>query len=335
MVLERLSAIQASRRHDLRVTWFRQWCQELGAAVDQLPEMSACPRELYTELVTLRSPTEKQIALVSRRGEPVAVICVRHRERDWVPVTHYVLPGAVAPALPGFLFPALLALGRDLRVAFWRLPAAPTGDPWVRQIESAETYQLDLSSAFEAYWKSTGQIRRVQKARKRCSKLDVVFDHPGSGAQTVREWEKQWREPGAPPRSDLLERTRAVEYLEKHKRAHTVAARDGDDMVAALTLIVHNGDIVWQYSYRDSRYDRYSVGHYLFDIAIHWAAREGYAKFDFGAEYPTQKRLWAPANGKKLEYHIRPPLLDMRAGLAWRMRSLARRVGLATPADSS
>ncbi len=98
----------------LRVKWFDSWHPVLDEALASLPETSACPHELYRQLVQNPGSMRKRTALITERGQPAAVVGLRQRGRhSWEPVTQWIIPGAIFPAKPGYWIPALEALGID------------------------------------------------------------------------------------------------------------------------------------------------------------------------------------------------------------------------------
>jgi GNAT superfamily N-acetyltransferase len=294
------------RRHRLRVSWFDAWHPVLEQALAGLPEMDGCPHELYRTLLENRTGDRKRIALVMDRGCPVAVIGLRRRASDWVPVTHYLLPGAVFPVQDGYFIPALTSLHLDVWVALWRASHLLPDARAVRYIETTPTFGAPLTGDFERHWRQSGQLKNVKCYRKRCKDFTLGVDVPGSAEWTIRNAESKWKGATAVERLDRSDRLLVVHYLQDHERYHSLTLEDGGAPVAGTTLIVHGRDVVWHFTYRLEQYDFHGVGHRLMELAFRWAADRGFDSIDLGGDYAHHKSRWAPQSGAKYTLHVCP-----------------------------
>lgn len=296
----------AAARQGLRVSWRRSWDDELHAALQELPESPDCPHELYRLLIENPSGAPKRIALVFRGNECVAVAGVRQRAHDWVPVTHYLVPGFIFPHRPGYLGPALAALGLDVAVGWWRMETPPPAVPGMRHLERVPTYGASLQGDWESHWRQARHAGRVQRTRKKCEGLAFRVNHPGDVEWAVRQWEIKWRVNPAVERADLADRFAVVRYLERTGRHFTLALADQGMPVAANTFIKHGTDLVWQYTYRSPEYDQRGVGNRVMDLGFQWGANQGFDTMDLGGDYPEHKKRWAPAAGAKFSFSVCP-----------------------------
>jgi hypothetical protein len=300
------------RRGGYRVVPYADWCGDLDAALATLPEKETCPHELFRLLASNRGPAAKRILLVLEQDRPLAIVALRQRHHDWVPVTHYCLPGALFPSQPGRMGDAASALGVDLFLAWWRQPTDPSEIANVRFIKSIPTFKIPCGTEIEDFWRERGNLNDVKRMRKRCEQFRVVLDYPDGMEWVTRKWEEKWRDPGAPPAADLDDRLVSARYLEKRQAHHTVIVLEGGRPIAGNTYIVHGDELVWMYTYREVGYDRFGLGYRLLDFSVEWATRAGHRKIDLGGGHEHFKSKWGPKDGAKWELRICPEL-DYRA----------------------
>ncbi len=313
-------AYDLNLRWTYRVRWFEEWNPALDAALGALPEMDGCSHELFQMLATNPRPAIKRIALVNDGDAPVAVVALRKRTEDWVPVTHYIVPGSLLPAREGCLPAVAAVLGVNLRLALWRYPTPLPDFEDVRTMESIPTYKMRCGDDIEGYWRKQQHLNEVKRMRKRCERFQIKVNHPGALEWVIAKWDEKWREPASGDREDLRDRLVAAQYLEKHNLSHTFVILDAGRLIAGSTVLVHRNALVGQYSYRDPDFDWYGVGHRLMDFIFEWASKCGYAEFDLGGAYPDYKRRWGPQDGEKWHIQIRPEL-------SYRMRQLRELAG--------
>jgi hypothetical protein len=316
------------RRGSYHVVSFSDWRPELDAALLTLPDMGSCPHELFRILATNAGPATKRILLVLEKDSPLAIVALRQRHDDWVPVTHYHLPGALFPVQPGRIGEAAAVLGVDLFLAWWRQPAAPPEIANARVIRSMPTFKMTCGSDIEAFWRERGHFNDVKRMRKRCEQFQIVLDFPDGMEWVTRKWEEKWRFSDAAPAPDLEDRLLSARYLEKKQLHHTVIVLEGDRPIAGNTYIVHGDELTWMYTYRAPGYDHFGLGHRLLDFSFDWATRAGYRKIDLGGGHDHFKSKWGPRDGTKWEIRICPEL-DYRAkqlrGTLGRVKSAAKR----------
>ena len=285
-----------------------------------MPEMDGCSHELYQMLASNPGPGIKRIALVTKADIPVAVVALRKRVEDWVPVTRYIIPGSLFPVREGYLPAVAAVLGVNLSLALWRHPGPLPDFENVRAIESIPTYKMRCGDDMEGFWRRRGHLNEIKRHRKRCEGFQIKVNHPGSLEWVITKWDEKWHAPGSSGQADLHDRLLAAEYLEKHNRNITVVILDGDRRIAGSTMVVHGNELVAQYSYRESDYDWHGLGTPLTEFSFRWATECGYDKLDLGGAYADYKRRWAPQDGEKWHIQICPEL-------CYRMRQLKEFAG--------
>lgn len=321
--LERLP-VDWGRRHDLEVAWFDAWQPALDEALLHLPEMEGCPHELFRLLCRAPSRATKAVALVTRRGAPVALAGLRRKRWDWEPV------GAgmggvqdIMPTLPGQLFPALSALGRDIHVWGW------AGEPptAIRDPRRMPVWKVDLTGDFEGYWRESGHLNTVKRNRRKTRHLTFDVDAPGAAAWTIRHWATRYQYETNRPADAIDDYLVRASYLQERGRFHAFRLCDGGEPVAGSIGIVHRDNLLWLCPYRSPTHDALGVGSRLLDLICGWAAERGFAAVDLG---PTNdyKAKWGPAAAERWSFRVCPPHLEYARRLGRRGRdalaSLAR-----------
>ena len=316
-----LRTFEPGRGHgpDLSVRWFDTWHGRLDDALAVLPEMETCPHELFRLLATNPGRTHKRIALVSRNGDPVAVAALRADDRHWKPVTEETTPRSVFPAAPGFLVPALNALGRDLWVSGWEeLPGDAAG---VRRMVPTGIYRAELATDYEAYWRETGHHKTVRQARNRTIAMTVKVDAPGGLEWNINGWAQRWERTDS---DDTRDRMVAAKYLATTGQYHWLTLHDGDDIVAACSFLEYRGDVISQITHRLLGHEDLKLGTRVFDASFQWAAEAGYRRLDLGGGHDYKGR-WAPPDGYRWSLNF-CPLFDYRSKQCYRAaRSMAVR----------
>jgi hypothetical protein len=293
-------------RHGLRVHWWHAWDAELDAALEVLPESSACSRELYRLLIQHPPTTDKRTALVLHGSRPVAVAGVRRRAHDWVPVTHYMLPGVIFPHEPGYLGSALAALGIEIAVGWWRMGGPPPEIAGMHELERIPTFAAPLHGDWEQHWRAARHLKDVKQARRRCQDFTLRVNDPDDLDWTILNWEAKWRADPAVGRSDLADRLAVARHLQDIGRNFTLTLTDRGRPVAGSTLVRQDNDLVGQYMYRSPDHDWYAVGTRLIDLTFQWGAEHGFDTMDIGGDHPRYKRHWAPETGAKYSFCVCP-----------------------------
>jgi len=303
-------------RPRIRPRWFTRWNAELDAALDVLPESECCSRELYRLVCTNQDPL-KTFAVVEESEEPIGVVCLRRREtlHDWVPVTHYSIPGMIFPTKEGSLGKVLSVLHRNVRLAWWRMGESSSDIVGVISREVVPTYGIDLTGDYEKYWREYSHLNTVKRDRGHCKDFEVRISGEGMTEWVIRSWERKWRETPTAPRADLQDKISIAEHLERQAKNFTFTLHDSGRPMGGHTFLVHEKFLVWQYTYRDPQYDKLGVGTYLMDVAIKWAIESGFTGIDLGGDHAEHKKRWGPIVGHKTSMHICPRYLRvMRRG---------------------
>lgn len=312
----------------LEVAWFDRWSSTLDHALDLLPEAETCPHELYRMLAQNETPAPKRTALVTGDDRPVAVVCLRMTGGStWEPVTQWVVPGVVCPAVEGRLLPALAALEVDVVVAWWRM-GEPPHHPSVGCLETTPVHRLRLSER-EEYWRRSSQWKRVAQARRKCADLDVEVNAPGAAEWVIRRWEEKWRtasseDPG------LGDRILAAQYLERIGRHYTITLAGRERILAGSTNTCHGDTLTAGVLYRDDSVGARPTGVRLIDLAFEVAEDAGLSRMDLGGGH-GYKQSWAPADGTRSKFVVasedrrRRPIVRGTAGAG---RRLLRRLGV-------
>jgi hypothetical protein len=220
---------------------------------------------------------------------------------------------------------ALQALELPIFVAWWRQAMPPPDDPRLEALTRVSTRKLTCSSDFEEYWRQSGLLRHVRRARNRCKHLKFVVNAPGASEWTLSNWGRRWAQPGG-ELSDVQDRFVALRYWEPRNRQFTLALADDETIVAGASVFVHDRELVGQANYRNPDYDRLDVWTRLLDCVHCWACEQGFEKQDFGGghEYKTK---WAPEDGARWQFTIHPTpshLQSFKMGLKRIVRSLGR-----------
>jgi CelD/BcsL family acetyltransferase involved in cellulose biosynthesis len=284
----------------VHIAWFDAWNATLDQALDALPAIPGCNRDLYREL-TQPTSVRKCHALATENGQPSALISLRRRSRYWEPVTYQALSGVIAPASsPAALGRALHALGVEVRVEGGLTADVAALRP--RTFWSQEHPQVDLQSDYEALWSSKHRYH-VRRARKRCDafmrlRIDDVGDLEWCCAQWGRMWEGHDAEETVAA-EDRLRFWRAFmtrQTAESPIQFHTLHLLDGERRTGGIVLMCQDGVVLGQCIVRDPEYDHCSVGVRTIDFAIEWSAKNGLRCFDLGGG-SDYKRLWGPSLG--------------------------------------
>ncbi|NLO27798.1 MAG: GNAT family N-acetyltransferase [Actinobacteria bacterium] len=296
-------------RRRLRVDWFESWHPVLDEALETLPEADNCPHELYRLLAQNPTSAEKRTALVTTRGVPVAVACLRRMgSRLWEPVTQWLVPGIVVPARPGYLMPALESLRSDVFVAWWRVEGPPPPSRMMRHLERTPVHRMRCSEDFEGYWREAKYFKTVQHKRNRCRDFALAVNSPGAARWVIENWDAKWHDPPGTVGSSIPDRILAVEYLEELGKHHTLQLFDGERPVAGTTNTVHGNDLVAGVSCRDPDYDWHGVGVRIIDLVFSFAAEQGFDTMDIGGGH-AYKKHWAPQEGARWQFNICPSSL--------------------------
>jgi hypothetical protein len=305
---------RAASSQGLRTKLYNEWSPELDEALAALPEAELLSHELFRDLMSMSDPERRRILLVTERDRPVAVAGLRNRWGRWEPVTQWIIPGVLFPALEGYLDRVLPALGLEVYVAWWRWDGPPLQTRWIRELRSEPTYGACCREDYEAFWGKSSLLRNVRNIRNRCERFEIKVDLPGATEWTISSWGAKWCPEGHSERPDLAERLLAASYLEERGLCHTLSIHDQERMLAAMTFVIHQNDAVALYNYRDPMYDKQGVMTRLMDFGFSWARDMGLDSVDIGGSF-DYKNKWAPPLGAKCTFTVLPTnlLLERRA----------------------
>jgi GNAT superfamily N-acetyltransferase len=315
MVIDRIQRLPwpGVRRHGLTVRWFERWTAVLDHALDQLPESTDCPHELFAAL--MRNPTRarKCAALVSSAGRPVAVIGLRKSGAfDWDVVGGGgVAASFIAAHVNGYLYPALSALGVNIRV---EPQAEKPPESWVQRVAAYPVFRGALKGDFEAYWREAGHHKTVRQARTRTRAFHREVDGPGAAEWTIRSWAGHWVNRETASEDDCV---LAAAYYARAGRFHTIRLMDGAVPVSGHTFLVEGDALVAHKTYTRPEYRQFNAGTRTLDMAFDWAGKAGFRYIELGTVH-DYKRRWAPESGTRWSFAIRPWHMHAAAGLARR-----------------
>ena len=276
------------------------WNASLDEALKVLPEDEDYPHELIRLLARQAGGREKKTWLVTRDGAPIAVVPLRKADVfSWQPVTQYILPGIVIPAIEGQLFSSLNALGLTLRLALWRTDCAlPEGDS-IYDLTTTATYGMSCAEDFEAYWKSTDLLRTIRAAARKWQHLRVRENMPGASDWIIFNWARKW----GVAEDETQDRMLTARFLDARGKHHSLTLCDGDRPIAGQTWTLHRDTIIGQCIYRES--ENSQIGNWMIYLAFCWARDKGFRDIDIGGGH-DYKRKFAPPRGKRHELTLSP-----------------------------
>ena len=300
------------------MTYHIGWNRDLDYALEKLPEMEACPSELYKHLLTQSQSDDVKTALVARDNEPIALLGLRRsrNRRSWEPVTNWIIPGGCIAARQGHELQALEALGNRTKIGWWRMPRRPPSGSG-RDISVSPTYGMKCTADFDAYWKKTRL--HLQQARKRCANFRFELDPPGATEWVVRNWDRHWRGDHG-DKLGLELRLAVSDYLQPLARHATLAMYDGSDLVGGALQIAHGKTSVATVMYSRPEYKHARVGKRLMSLYFKHARDAGFDAIDIGGGH-GYKSQWAPIMGERAEVTLWP---TMQRPLRWASKALKK-----------
>jgi hypothetical protein len=311
----------------MKVIWFDTWCRELDTALEIIPGLEEYPNDLYKGLIQNKSQEIKKIVLILHNNEPKSIICLKKRAYDWIPVSHYLIPGFVFPHVEGYFQKSLQAVKKNISFSFWRIANPPKINIAKLGVhEVIPTYGVNLKTEYENYWKKSNHYKNIRKVRNRCNEFNLRINYSGDLEWLMNNWEEKYRSNPKIKQVDFSDRLFVVNYLQEINKHFTFTLASDERNIVGLTLILHKNELIAQYFYRDPKFDRFSLGTYLLDQSMEWAAKNGYAKFDLGGSYPDYKKKWAPVDGGKVDMYICPFKVRMLLGLQYNYNRIMRKV---------
>jgi hypothetical protein len=296
----------------------------LVEALRAIPEDEDFPHELIRLLAEPRGGRRKTIWLLTQDGVPIAVAPLRQLSSfSWQPVTQYILPGVVIPAIHDKLYPALGALGRTLHIASWGADCGVPSSSLVHELSTTVTYRMSCAEDFEAYWKSTDIWRSLRSAKNKSTHLALRENAPGASEWIISSWARKW----GIAADETQDRILAARFLEQRGKHFSLTLFDGDRPVAGQTCLSHRGEMIAQCLYREN--DSSSLGNRMIHLTFCWAKEKGFRAIDIGGGY-DYKRKFAPPGGEEHAFILAP---RWRYAAEQALRGLKRRV-IGSPACS-
>lgn len=293
----------------LKTAWFDALSGEAEAALAALPACEMCPHPIYRQLAALPREGRVRIALVSEAGAPVALVALVRRARwEWEPIGNWLFPGPNFPCQPGRHVEALIAIGAEIPVAWWRMPQAPPQGPRIHDLNISPVYRMDDIAGREAFWRSTDYLRHVKNIRNRSRGLELRVGAPEFAEEIAAGAQEKWG--GARDDYEVHARTLIAQAREPEGAHVTVALLDNGKLAAGSTNFIHQGALVAGILYTPDEFRRIGAGVRLIDVMFDVAEARGLSAFDMGggAEY---KRKWAPPVGERASFTIAPPALRL------------------------
>lgn len=307
----------------VRVEWSDTWTPALDQALDTLPEMPACPHDLYRAIATNPSSARKRFALVTDGDTPIAAVALRRRHRHWELVTDGVVPFAAVPAAPQRLWDALAALRVYVRFVEWP-GEMPTS---ARFVERSPSFAVSTRIDLDAYWAAKGNRDWLKKTRRRTEQLgrvELEVDQPDAARWTIEGWHGKWRDDGAGETTATEDILVAADYLRRAGRQHAFRLLIDGKPVAGVNTVAHGDTLVMTQSYRDSAHDRAGVGVQLDERIFRWAATSPYERVNLGCGGGYKAR-WAEESGMSATFALAPAHLALARNAATFMRGVIRR----------
>jgi hypothetical protein len=295
-----------------RVHWFHTWETVLDDALRALPEHPQWPNSLLRVLFEAPGSVPKKVALlIDRDGTPAALVGLRLRAPGmWEPLATYIVPGFLIVGHQDLTAAALTALSTNLRVAWWRMPAAPPSPSYrgIRSSKAVPTHILDLNVDPEIYWHASRFLDTCRKARRKSAALQFVVNPPDGLQWTLRNSDEKWRRDPAAAAIDLGDRLAADQFLQERGQHFTLALVDGEELVAAEACVVDRGELATVTCYLRPEYRAHMAGWAVLIHICDWARQSGFSGFDIGGGNFDYKVKFAPPRGEKTELLMCPAL---------------------------
>lgn len=143
-------------------------------------------------------------------------------------------------------------------------------------------YLIDLTQPERTLWQSvrSNARRNIQKARKSGVVIEEITD-PARLPEAYAVLKAVYRRLWVPlPAQEFFEA--AYEILAPKGMLRILAARLGETTIGVLTLLLHNGVVLYWYTGTLREYSAYRANDLLVWQALEWGQRQGYRLFDFG-----------------------------------------------------
>lgn len=143
-------------------------------------------------------------------------------------------------------------------------------------------YLIDLTQPEKTLWQNVraNARRNVQKARKVGVVIDEIRD-PARLPEVYAILKAVYQRLQVPlPEAEFFQA--AYELLAPNDQLRVWAARLGETCIGALTLLQHNGVLLYWYTGTLREYSAHRANDLLVWQALEWGHRQGYRLFDFG-----------------------------------------------------
>ena len=274
-----------------RVTWHREWDDELDAAAARLADRLGLDVELHRAAAAPRAGVRKRHASVHHGDSVVAVLSLRRRGTYWEPVTEGCLPLAEVLAEPEEVGPALRATRLDIRLE--EVPAELVERLSPDRVWERMAYRAELGD-HEAAWRSSRRFwRNLRNVRNRTAHLQVRTGERSDIEPIVRLWARVWADDPllAPVAADDM----VAVYAHLHARGtlQTAVLLEGDRIVGGAINTL-DGDVVYGLCMaRERDHPVKGLGTRVIEEGFAIAEATGAGEFDLlgGLDY---KHRWAP-----------------------------------------
>ncbi|HEY7802183.1 MAG TPA: GNAT family N-acetyltransferase [Dehalococcoidia bacterium] len=286
----------------LSIRRYDAWHSGLDRALAELPEMPSCPHELFRRLALQTSGAEKRFILTLDAGSPVAIAGLRRHHRHWRPMCEEIAPGAVFPAVAGYVVPALKASGLDIWVSYLD---SPPPQAQTRAIHALPRFSMPCGMDYERFWHETGQWGLVKWARRSGRRYTFEVDAPGAAADTIERSIQRWS--GTAGSQDAIRADMLIAAAHYGRTGQLKAFRllhDGTP-IAGHNFFVDGGRLLFQSTWHAAEYRKSSPGTRLLDLVMWWARESGYDEVDLGGGHGYKAR-WAPCAGHLWGFNVSP-----------------------------
>ena len=286
---------------------------EFQEALDYLvPEDEPIARFVHR---TLAQPTSapKRNVVVHRRGEPVLATTLRARHDRWEIATSTVAPTLRIPHRAGCLEPALAAVG--LRILIQEYFGDAMGDFGRQKLTPFDSYVARLDGFdYEDYWRSTGALYNIRRARKKTGDIAIARDDPSTITWAIDTWEARWRDSSS-GEAGAADDLRAVwpTLLKRGRLMTTGLISPQGNHVAATVDLIEGDTLVGLITARDTEYPIAGASVGTLAILASWdgARAAGLATVDIGS-YDSYKRRLTPPGRVFYQVEIAPRLVAPR-----------------------
>lgn len=321
--LERLSRLMPNP-HGVRVEWYAQFTTQVQDAYVAVGGEEWVPSELTAQVLRAPSEHRKVVAVLYRGDSPWAVVPLRLMGQYWEPLWQGVIPEIPLFACVGRRSEVLAALG--LNVGCWSSIESPVGRAGVRWQECLPCYQLDLSQPPDAYWRTSGLWKTLNRVKRQTAGLELIVDDIAGAVWTIENWRDR-HSTGKPQEVTAKwgDRITVAQWGLPRGQVHCWNLRDGANWVAGLTGSIRGGRMSSSSIFRDRRYDELGAGNRTWYELFKWSYENRLDVVSMGAQF-GYKSYWAPPVGVQWSFIVAPRPVHMITGAMERARRLVTRL---------